>query len=69
MPFDHELAAVLACPKCKGKIELLPDESGFACKACGLLYAIEDGIPNVLIEEARPLAAGGGSAAPPKPAG
>jgi uncharacterized protein YbaR (Trm112 family) len=55
MAFDPELAKLLACPQCKGAVELLPDESGFACRKCALLYAIEDGIPNFLIEEAKPL--------------
>lgn len=50
-----ELVAILACPRCKGSVSLLGDESGFACEACRLLYPIEDGIPNFLVEEARPL--------------
>lgn len=57
MPFDKELAAMLACPKCHGAVRLVDDESGFACEACRLLFPIEDGIPNFLIDEARPLAA------------
>jgi uncharacterized protein YbaR (Trm112 family) len=56
MPFDKELAALLACPKCHGPVRLLEDESGFACGACRLLFTIDDGIPNFLIEEAKPLA-------------
>jgi uncharacterized protein YbaR (Trm112 family) len=27
---------------------------GFACEACGLFYALDDGLPNMLIDEARP---------------
>jgi uncharacterized protein len=55
MPFDKELAAMLACPKCRRAVQLKADESGFACEACRLLYPIEDGIPNFLIDEALPL--------------
>ncbi len=55
MPFDKELAAMLACPKCQRAVHLKPDESGFICESCRLLYPIEDGIPNFLIDEARPL--------------
>ena len=55
MPFDNELAALLACPKCRGAVDLRADESGFVCQACRLVYLIEDGIPNFLIDEARPL--------------
>ena len=55
MPFDSELAALLACPKCRASVELKPDESGFVCQSCRLVYPIEDGIPNFLIDEAKPL--------------
>jgi len=55
MPFDKNLASLLACPKCRRALRLLDDESGFACEACRLVYPIQDGIPNFLIDEARPL--------------
>jgi uncharacterized protein len=55
MPFDKDLAAMLACPKCHRSVQLNADESGFACESCRLLYPIEEGIPNFLIDEARPL--------------
>jgi uncharacterized protein YbaR (Trm112 family) len=58
MPFDKELAALLACPKCHGPVRLLEDESGFACGTCHLLFSVDDGIPNFLIDEAKPLAGG-----------
>jgi uncharacterized protein YbaR (Trm112 family) len=55
MTFDEELAALLACPKCRGPVRLKPDQSAFVCGSCRLAYMIEDGIPNFLIEEATPL--------------
>src|SRR5262249_30250362 len=55
MPVSPELIEIVACPKCKGKLELKPDESGFVCAACKLFYAIVDDIPNFLIEEAAPV--------------
>ncbi len=55
MPFSPELLAILACPKCKGTVTLKEDESGFACARCKLLYPVEDGLPNFLIEDAKPL--------------
>ena len=66
MPFDKELMSMLACPKCRKSVRLVADESGFVCEACALLYPIEDGIPNFLIDEARPLdkAASAGPATP-----
>lgn len=57
MALNRELIDILACPKCKGKIELRPDESAFVCRACQLVYAVEDEIPNFIIEEAKPLQA------------
>lgn len=56
MPFDKALVALLACPKCHQAVRLQEGDAGFVCDACRLLYPIEDGIPNFLIEEAKPLA-------------
>lgn len=52
MPIRKELIEILACPKCKGSLEFIETPEGFACPACGLLYKIEDNIPNFLVEEA-----------------
>jgi len=50
---SQELLEVLACPKCHTKVELkAPDH--LRCPQCKVLYRIEDGIPVMLIEEARP---------------
>jgi len=51
---DQPLVDLLACPKCHGKLATVESPEGFACNACGLLYAVEDGLPNMLVEEARP---------------
>lgn len=56
MALSKELIDVLACPKCHGKLELRPDESAFVCRACKLVYAVEDDLPNFIIEEAKALA-------------
>jgi uncharacterized protein len=55
VPLPKELLEIVVCPKCKGALTLRPDESAFTCAACKLVYAVEDGIPNFLVEEARPL--------------
>jgi uncharacterized protein YbaR (Trm112 family) len=55
MAISRELLEVVACPKCKGDVELRSDESAFVCRGCKLVYAIVDDIPNFLIEEATPL--------------
>ncbi|HWQ09178.1 MAG TPA: Trm112 family protein [Holophaga sp.] len=56
MPLDPRLLAILCCPAeregapCHGDLEELP--GGLRCKACGLVYPIEDGIPVMLPESA-----------------
>ena len=55
MPLPKDLLELVACPKCKGKVTLEQDESGFVCPSCKLLYPIVDGLPNFLIDDARPL--------------
>jgi uncharacterized protein YbaR (Trm112 family) len=55
MALPPELIAIVACPKCKGKLTYRADGSAFECPACKLVYAVEDDIPNFLIEEAKPL--------------
>ena len=55
MALNPELVALLACPKCKGPVELRTDESAFVCRSCKLVYAVVDGIPNFIIEEAQAL--------------
>ena len=47
-----ELLEVLACPKCKQKIELSEDGKALLCHSDRLRYPIVDGIPVMLIDEA-----------------
>ena len=47
---DKELLDVLACPICKGDVELIEDK--IVCKACGKKYLVKNGIPVMLIDEA-----------------
>ncbi len=55
MSISQQLLEILACPVCKGSIELTPSEDGLICHQCKLLYEIRDGIPIMLKEEAKPL--------------
>lgn len=55
MALSKELLDILACPKCKGNIRLNKSEDGLICEKCRLLYEIRDGIPIMLIDEAKPL--------------
>ncbi len=47
---DKELLEILACPACKGDVEL--KDNKIACKKCSKKYPIKDGIPIMLIDEA-----------------
>ena len=55
MTISKELLDILACPKCKGDIHLNTAEDGLICDRCRLLYEIRDGIPIMLIDEAKSL--------------
>ena len=50
-----ELLDIIACPKCKKGVQLDEKENVLICEACSLLYEIRNGIPIMLIEEAKPL--------------
>ncbi len=50
-----ELLDILACPKCKGPVELNDTRNGLICRTCRLIYKIRDDIPIMLIDEAKPL--------------
>ena len=50
-PIPEDLLEILVCPL--GKAPLRLEGKTLVCTRCGLGYAIEDGIPNMLVEEAR----------------
>ncbi len=49
-----ELKEILACPKCKGDLEFREAEAEIRCPRCRLAFRIDDGIPVMLVDEARP---------------
>ena len=55
MSLAPELLEILVCPKCRGDLEYRESPEALVCLACRLIYAVEDGIPIVLIDEAKPL--------------
>lgn len=55
MALNKELLQILACPKCKGDLELLPKEEGLKCAACEVVYPVREEIPVMLIDEAVPV--------------
>lgn len=52
MAINQDLLEILACPACKAKVDLKPDESGLKCQKCKRVYPIRDDIPVMLIDEA-----------------
>jgi uncharacterized protein len=55
MSLAPELLQILVCPKCKGDLEHRMSPESLVCHACRLVYAVEDDIPIMLIDEAKPL--------------
>ena len=56
MSLKPELLEILVCPKCKGDLEYRPEPpESLVCHACGLVYSVDDGIPVMLVDEAKPL--------------
>jgi uncharacterized protein YbaR (Trm112 family) len=53
MSVAPELLEILVCPQCKGDLEYQtqPTER-LVCQRCRLIYAVEDDIPIMLIDEA-----------------
>lgn len=55
MPLSPDLKAILACPQCKGGLQFHEDRKEIHCQLCKLVFRIEEDIPVMLLEEARPL--------------
>ncbi|HEY3300661.1 MAG TPA: Trm112 family protein [Methylophilaceae bacterium] len=54
---DTKLLTILVCPVCKGPLHYQKNAQELICKPCRLAYAIQDGIPVMLEDEARKLPA------------
>ena len=54
---DKKLLDILVCPRCKGKLVYRRQAGELVCAADRLAYPIRDGIPVMLVEEARSLPA------------
>ena len=51
---DNDLLKLLCCPSCKGALTYEADSESLLCPRCRLRYAIRDGIPVMLVDEAEP---------------
>ncbi|MFD0806787.1 Trm112 family protein [Nocardioides caeni] len=50
-----ELLAIVVCPACHGELVVTPqgEATELVCGGCGLAYPVRDGIPVLLVDEAR----------------
>lgn len=53
---DPKLLEILVCPLCKGPLFYNKEARELICKADRLAFPIRDGIPVMLVDEARRLA-------------
>lgn len=52
---DSAFIALLACPKCESRPPLRQDsETALVCTVCASEFPIEEGIPNLLVEQSDP---------------
>jgi uncharacterized protein len=52
MALDAELLAILACPNCRGAVDLVADQQVIECRQCHYRYPVREDIPVMLIDEA-----------------
>ncbi len=52
---DTKQIEMLVCPECNGKLRYEKNTSELVCDTCKLAYSVEDGIPVMLVEQARKL--------------
>lgn len=52
---DEKLLSIMACPKCRGDIELTESGDFVFCSPCSLKYRVEEGIPVMLLDESEDL--------------
>jgi len=52
---DKKQIDMLACPQCHGKLSYDKEKKELICEACQLAYPVQDGIPVMLVDEARKI--------------
>ena len=52
---DPKLLEILVCPKTKGALEFDSARQELISRKAGLAYPIRDGVPIMLVDEARPI--------------
>ena len=51
--FDESLISILACPMCKGSLNVDREKTGLTCRECKAKYPIREGIPMLMPPELR----------------
>jgi len=49
---DPKLLEIMQCPACAGELSERMEPPALVCAGCGRAYAVREGIPVMLIEEA-----------------
>ncbi|MFQ5783495.1 MAG: Trm112 family protein [Alphaproteobacteria bacterium] len=62
---DPKLLEILVCPLTKGPLRYDRERQELVSEQAGLAYPIRDGIPIMLVDEARRIEDGGDGAPPP----
>lgn len=52
---DKKQLEMMACPECHGKLDYDDSNKELVCNNCLLAFPVQDGIPVMLVEEARKL--------------
>jgi len=52
---DKKQLELMVCPECHARLEYDKSNKELVCNACELAYPVKDGIPVMLIEEARKI--------------
>ena len=52
---DKKQIQMMVCPECKGKLEFDKSKKELICDNCKIAFPVKDGIPVMLIDEARKL--------------
>jgi len=50
---DPQLLELIACPACHATLAVDEERNELLCSGCGLAYPVRDGIPVLLVDEAR----------------
>jgi uncharacterized protein YbaR (Trm112 family) len=53
---DKKLLEILVCPVCKGQLIYVEEKQELICRFDKLAYPIRDGVPVMIMDEARDLA-------------